>query len=59
MTFTVWHIVGTSLDEIDDVADGIETFLDGIVDLVVNGADMVGHELRLGQVGRAFQAHSE
>ena len=47
------------LDVIDDVADGIESLLDGIVDFVVNGADMVGHESRLCQVGGSLQSYGK
>ena len=51
------NIVG--LDEVDNIADGIESFLNGIVDFMVDSTDMVGYHLGLGQIGRTFQAHSE
>ena len=50
-------IVG--FDEIDDVADGIKTFLNGIVDFVVNGADMVGYNLGFGEVGSTLQSYGK
>ena len=46
-------IVG--FDEIDDVTNSIQSILNGVVDFVVNGADMVGHHLGLGQVGGSLQ----
>ena len=51
------NIVG--LDEVDNIADGIESFLNGIVDFMVDSTDMVGHHLGLGQIRRTFQAHGE
>lgn len=51
------HIVG--FDVIDNVADGIQPFLDGKVNFVVHGAEVVGHLLRRFQVRRAFQTDRE
>ena len=48
-----------SLDEVDDIADGIEALLDGIVDFVMDGTDMIGHETGLGQIGGALQTHGK
>ncbi len=50
-------IVG--FDEIDDVAYGVETFLDGVVDFVVDGANMVGHEFGLCQIWRTLQSYGK
>ena len=50
-------IVG--FNEIYHIADGIETFLDGIVDFVVHGAYMVGHFACLCQVGCPFQTNGK
>ena len=51
------HVVG--LDEVNHVANGIQSFLNGVVYFVVNGSDVLGHESRLLQVGSALQAHRE
>ncbi len=51
------HIVG--FDVIDNVADGIQPFLDGKVNFVVHSAEVVGHLLRRFQVRRAFQTDRE
>ena len=48
-----------SLDEVYDIADGIEAFLDGIVDLMVHGADIVGHQPCLGQVWGPLEAYGK
>ena len=46
-------------NEIDDVTDGIETFLNGIVDFVVHSTDMVGYHLGLGKIGSALQTYGK
>ena len=51
------YIIG--LNKVDNVAYGIETFLNGIVYLVVNGSYMVCHHLSLCKVGRTFQSYSK
>ena len=51
------HIVG--LDEIDDIVEGIESLLDGVVDFVVNRADIVGNETCLLQIWRTFQSYGK
>ena len=51
------HVVG--LDVVDDITHGIQTLLNGVVDFVVYGTDMVGHFPGLGQVRCAFQSHGE
>ena len=48
-----------SLNEIDDVADSIEAFLNGIVYLVMHGTDMTGHFAGFNQVGSTLQADGE
>lgn len=48
-----------SLNEIDDVADSIEAFLNGIVYLVMHGTDMTGHFASFNQVGSTLQADGE
>ena len=51
------NIVG--LDEIDDITDGIQAFLDGVVDFVMHGSDVLGHQSCLCQIRRTLQTHSE
>ena len=51
------HVVG--LDVVDDITHGIQSLLDGIVDFVVYGTDVVGNFLGLGQVRGTFQSHGE
>ena len=51
------YIVG--FDEIDDVADGIESFLNGVVDFVMHGSDMISNEFGLCQIRRAFQSYGK
>ena len=51
------NIVG--LDEIDDIADGIQTFLNGVVDFVVHGSDVLGNQSCLCQVRRTLQTNGE
>jgi len=51
------HIVG--LDEVDDIADGIQTFLDGVVDFVMHGSDVLGYQSCLRQIRRTLQAHGK
>lgn len=46
------HVVG--LDVVDDIAHGVQTFLNGVVDFVVYGTDMVGHFLALAKSGAPF-----
>ena len=41
------------------IADGVETFLYGIVDFMVDSADMVSHFLGFGQVGGSLEAYGE
>ena len=48
-----------SLDKIDYIAYGVQPFLNGIVDFVVNRTDVSRHFARLDQVGSAFQPHCE
>ena len=48
-----------SLNEIDDVADSIEAFLNGIVYLVMHGTDMTGHFAGFNQVGSTLQADAK
>ena len=48
-----------SLDVIDDVADGIKTFLNGIIDFMVDSTDVVGNEACLCQVGSTFQTNGK
>ena len=50
-------IVG--FNEIDDITDGVEPFLNGVVDLVVHGADMIGDEFGFCQVGGTFQSYGK
>lgn len=40
-----------SFDVIDDIADGIQSFLNGVVDFVVDGSDKIGYFTCFGQVG--------
>ena len=47
------------LKVVDDVGEGVESLLDGEVELVVDGADVVGDELGGGQVRRALQTDAE
>ena len=51
------YIVG--LDEVDDIADGIQTFLDGVVDFVMHGSDVLGYQSCLRQIRRTLQAHGK
>ena len=44
---------------IDDVAQGIQTLLHGEVDLVVDGAEVIGHLAGGGEIRRPFQPHGE
>ena len=46
-------------DVIDDVADGVQSFLNGVVDFVVHRTDVFGHQPRFLQIGGALQAHGE
>ena len=48
-----------SLDEVDDVADGIESFLYGVVDFVMHGSDVLCHQSGFSQVGSALQSYGE
>ena len=45
------YIVG--FDIIDNVAEGVQTFLDCVVDLVVDGSDRIGYLAGGDQVGGA------
>lgn len=47
------YVVG--LDEINHIAHGVQPLLNGVVDFVVHGADVVCHLACLRQVGRTFQ----
>ena len=47
------YIVG--LDIIDNVAEGVQTFLDRVVDLVVDGSDRIGYLAGGDQVGAPFK----
>ena len=47
------------LEVIDDIPQGIQTLLHGEVDLVVNGAEVIGHLAGGGEIRRAFQADGE
>ncbi len=47
------------LEVIDDVPQGIQAFLHGEVDLVVDGAQVIGHLAGGGKIWRAFQADGE
>ena len=51
------HVV--RLDEVDHVAQGVQTLLNGIVDFVVHGADPVGHLAGRREVGGAFESDGE
>ena len=51
------HIVG--LDEIDDITDGIQTFLYGIVDFMMHGTDVLCYEASLSKVWCTFQSYSK
>ena len=51
------NIVG--LDEIDDITDGIQTFLDGVIDLVMHGTDVVGNQSCLCQIRRTLQTYGK
>ena len=51
------HVI--SLDEVDDIAQGIKPFLDSIIDFMMYGAYVVGHKPGLCQVGRPFQSHGK
>lgn len=51
------NIVG--LDEVDDITDGIQTFLDGVVDFVMHGTDVVGNQSCLCQIRRTLQTNGE
>ena len=51
------HVEG--LQVMDDVRQRVESFLHREVELVVDGADVVGHEPGAGHVRRAFQADTE
>ncbi len=47
------------LNKIDNIADGVETFLNGIVYLVMNRSDVLGNFLSLGKVGSTLQTYGE
>ena len=47
------------LSIVNHIADSIETFLDGVVHLVVHSTDIVGNFLRFRQVGCTFQSNSK
>ena len=51
------YIVG--LNEIDDITDGIQTFLDGVVDFMMHGTDMIGNQSCLCQIRRTLQTNGE
>ena len=51
------HVVG--LDVVDDIPDCIEPLLDGVVDFVVNRAQVVGYFARLRQVGGTLEPHGK
>ena len=51
------HIVGFGV--INHIADGIQPLLDGVVDFVMDGADVLGHLPRFVQIGRPIQPHGE
>ena len=57
MPIDLSDIVG--FDKIDDVADGIQTFLYGIVYFVMDGADVLGNETCFRQIGSPFQAYGK
>ena len=44
------------LNMINNIANGIQTFLNGVVHLVVDGAQVLGHHAGLRQIGRALYA---
>ena len=51
------HIIGFYV--IDHVADGVESLLNGVVDFMMYGSDMIGHLAGLGQIGGSLQTHGE
>ena len=51
------HVV--SLCEIDYIPQRIKPLLDGVVDFVVHGAYMLGHQTCLLQVGRSLETHGK
>src|SRR5574344_393311 len=51
------HIVGLYM--VDYIADGIKALLDGIIDLVVDGTEVVRHLARLGEVRCSLEANGE
>ena len=51
------HIVG--FDVSDDVVDGVQSFLDGVVNFVVNRSDVVGDFSCFGKVGCSFESDGE
>ena len=51
------YIVG--LDEVDNVAQGVQSLLNGIVDFVMHRAYVVGYQTRLRQVGRSLESHGK
>ena len=51
------YIVG--LDEIDDITDGIQSLLDGVVDFVVHGSDVLSNQSCFCQVRRTLQTNGE
>ena len=48
-----------SFDVVNDVADSVQSFLDGIVDFMMHGSDKAGHFAGFYQVGRTFQTDSK
>ena len=51
------NIVG--LDEVDDITDGIQSFLNGVVDFMMHGSDVLGYQSCLRQIRRTLQAHGK
>ena len=51
------NIVG--LNEIDDITDGIQTFLNGVVDFVMHGSDVLGNQSCLRQIRRTLQTYGK
>ena len=51
------HVVG--FDIVDDIAEGIQPFLNSIIDFMVNRSDMFGHQTGLFQVGSPLQPYGE
>ena len=51
------HVV--CLNEVNDITDSVKPLLNGVVNLVVYGTDVISNELRLCQVGCTLKSHGK